>query len=368
VTDQPLNLDDVDPATLNGAELLNQVGAALNRYVILPSPEAADAVTLWIVASHAALAWNTAPRLVIRAPEKRCGKSRLLDVIEAQCYCPVMTVNASPSAIYRMIGAADGDPPTILLDEADTIFNTEGGGNEDLRGLLNAGHQRNRPALRWDVNTKRVEELETYTMAALAGIGRMPDTIEDRAIVVRMRRRAPNEHVKPYRIRRDAPALHDLRRQVHAWARHHLETLMLATPVMPLEDRAADTWESLIAVADLAGGEWPERARDAAVKLNEEKQADEDDNLATRLLADCRTAFEGKPNLDTAELLAILRADPEAPWDTHGTNGLTGRSLAQLLKEFDIKGRKIRRGDDQRRGYVAADFADAWNRYLPPPT
>jgi hypothetical protein len=169
----------LNPDDLDGNELLNQVRAALARYVILPSPEALTAVTLWVAASHAAPAWNTAPRLVIRAPENRCGKSRLLDVTEALCYAPIMSVSASPAAVYRMIGANEEDPPTILLDEADTIFNADGGGNEDLRGLLNAGHQRNRPALRYDPNGRRVEALQTYAMAALAGIGRMPDTIED---------------------------------------------------------------------------------------------------------------------------------------------------------------------------------------------
>ncbi len=188
----------------DGARLLNQVSTALTRYVVLPSPEAITAVTLWIAASHAAPAWNTAARLVIRAPEKRCGKSRLLDVIEAVCHRPVMTVNASPAAIYRLIGIAEGDPPTVLIDEADTIFGPEAT-HEDLRGLLNAGHQRGRPALRWDVNTRTVEELETYAMVALAGIGRLPDTIEDRAVIIRMRRRARHETVQPYRVRCDAP-------------------------------------------------------------------------------------------------------------------------------------------------------------------
>ena len=178
--------------------------AALIRYVILPSPEAADAVTLWIAATHAQPAWAHAPRLVIRGPEKRCGKSRLLDIVEALCHDPLITVNASPAAVYRSI---TDDPPTLLVDEADTIFGPKADGNEDLRGLLNAGHQRNRPAMRYDAATNRVETIPTFAMAALAGIGAMPDTIEDRAVVIRMRRRAPGETVAPYRHRRDRPAL-----------------------------------------------------------------------------------------------------------------------------------------------------------------
>src|SRR6185437_8335397 len=163
------------------------------------------------------------------------------------------------AAVYRSISE---DPPTMLVDEADTIFGPKADGNEDLRGLLNAGHQRNRPAKRYDAGTNRVESIPTFAMAALAGIGAMPDTIEDRAVVIRMRRRAPNESVAPYRHRRDRPALTSAADRLARWLGKHLADLERATPAMPLEDRAADTWEPLIAVADLAGGPWPELARD----------------------------------------------------------------------------------------------------------
>ncbi|ORT47181.1 hypothetical protein KBI5_21110, partial [Frankia sp. KB5] len=107
------------PPTPDGTAILARLHAALTRYVILPTPEATDAVALWIAATHAQPAWAHAPRLVIRAPEKRCGKSRLLDVVEATCHNPLITVNASTAAVYRSI---DEDPPTLLVDEADTIF------------------------------------------------------------------------------------------------------------------------------------------------------------------------------------------------------------------------------------------------------
>ena len=81
---------------------------------MFPSPEAADAVTLWVAATHAVPAWEHATRLVVKSPEKRCGKSRLLDIIEATCHEAMVTVNISPAALVRSIGA---DPPTLLLDE-----------------------------------------------------------------------------------------------------------------------------------------------------------------------------------------------------------------------------------------------------------
>ena len=246
-----------------------QLHAVLTRYVILPSISRVGA--LWIAATHAQPAWAHAPRLVIRGPEKRCGKSRLLDIVEGTCHAPLITVNASPAAVYRAIGT--DTPPTLLVDEADTIFGGKNAdANEDLRGLLNAGHQRNRPAIRWDAATRSLETIPTFAMAALAGIGAMPDTIEDRAVVIRMRRRAPGETVAPFRHRRDRPALTTLAAAARpAGSRAHLAELESAEPAMPLEDRAADTWEPLIAVADLAGGDWPALARHAAVALTADR-------------------------------------------------------------------------------------------------
>jgi hypothetical protein len=351
----------------DGAQLLADVRAALAHYVILPDPESATAVVLWIAATHAVPAWAHAARLVVRAPEKRCGKSRLLDLVEAMSHRPLMTVNASPSAVYRSIGLSENDPPTLLLDEADTVFGPKAGEHEDLRGLLNAGHQRNRPAIRFDAATRTVEKIETFAMAALAGIGAMPDTIEDRAVVIRMRRRAPGESVAPYRSRRDGPALDRLKVRVHEWIRTHLDDLGTAVPVLPIEDRAADTWEPLVAVADLAGGEWPDLARHAAVVLTESRDANAESSTQTRLLADCRAIFltADADALPTALLLDRLKADPEAPWATYGHNGLTPMRLGKFLAEFDISSRNLRLPTGQAKGYMRGDFADAWARYCP---
>ncbi|MEV4080795.1 DUF3631 domain-containing protein [Nonomuraea fuscirosea] len=345
-----------------GAPLLDRLRAALTRYVILPTPEAADAVTLWIAASHAQPAWAHAPRLVIRGPEKRCGKSRLLDIVEATCHNPFITVNSSSAAVYRSI---TDDPPTMLVDEADTIFGPKADGNEDLRGLLNAGHQRNRPAKRYDAATNRVESIPTFAMAALAGIGAMPDTIEDRAVVVRMRRRAPGETAAPYRHRRDRTPLRDLAADLNQWLRADLATLEQAEPAMPVEDRAADTWEPLVIVADHAAGTWPERARAAAVALTAE--ADDNDQASTRvrLLAACRAAFGADAALPTVVLLERLKADPEGEWNEHGSAGLTPIKLGTMLREYDIRPAAIRFPDGPLRGYRRGDFADAWARYCP---
>ncbi|MGD0607092.1 MAG: DUF3631 domain-containing protein [Streptosporangiaceae bacterium] len=349
-----------------GAAILRQLHAIVTRYVILPSAEAAVAVTLWTAASHAQAAWQHAPRLVIRAPEKRCGKSRLLDIVEGTCHHPLITVNASPAAVYRAIGT--GTPPTLLVDEADTIFGGKNAeANEDLRGLLNAGHQRNRPAIRWDAGTRSLETIPTFAMAALAGIGAMPDTIEDRAVVIRMRRRAPGESVAPFRHRRDRPALTSIAAQLDRWLGRHLAELEKAEPPMPLEDRAADTWEPLIAVADLAGGRWPALARHAAIVLTADHDQAASVSDRIRLLADCRAAFGDADALPTTTLITRLRSDPEAPWSEHGPAGITPMRLGAMLRDYDIRSGNIRFGEPigQVKGYYRADFTDAWARYCP---
>ncbi|MGW7686659.1 DUF3631 domain-containing protein [Kribbella sp. NPDC054772] len=358
---------DTTPKPIDGAELLADVGATIARYVVLPSTSAAIAVVLWIAAAHAVPAWNCALRLVIRAPERRCGKSRLLDMVEGMSHRPLMTVNASPSAVYRSIGIAPSDPPTLLIDEADTIFGPKAGENEDLRGLLNAGHQRGRPALRYDAGSRSVEKIATFAMAALAGIGAMPDTIEDRAAVIRMRRRAPVEKVAPYRVGRDGPELDELRQRLNQWLTGHIKTLRAATPDMPLEDRAADTWEPMIAVADLASGQWPRAARKAAVALTSDRDAGDEGSIPTRLLADCRTAFQDADALPTQILLDRLRSDAEAPWAAMGAARLTAMRMGDLLREFEIRSDTIRFPTGQAKGYHRSDFTDAWNRYCPEP-
>ena len=344
-----------------GARLLGELRAALTRYAIMPSPEATDAVTLWIAATHAQPAWEHAVRCVITAPEKRCGKSRLLDIIEATCHNPLVTVNISPAALVRSI--SEDDPPTLLLDEADTVFGRKAADNhEDLRGIINSGHQRNRPYIRWDMLARRPEHCPTFAMVALAGIGDMPDTIMDRAVIIRMRRRAPGEEVEPYRTRRDRPPLEAIGRRLASWTEARAAELKNAAPDLPVEDRAADNWEPLVAIADLAGADWPARARKAAVLLcAEDADADTDASLGLRLLADVRDIF-GELTvsfLPSADLTARLRSIGDSPWLALD---LTMHKLAFHLKPYSVRPRQ----NDARtaRGYHAADFADAFRRYL----
>ncbi|WP_405785561.1 MULTISPECIES: DUF3631 domain-containing protein [unclassified Streptomyces] len=354
-----------------GADLLTELRSAIARYVVMPSSEALDAVTLWIAATHLQPAWQHAPRLAVVGPAKRCGKSRLLDVLHDTVHDPFITVNSTPAAIFRSITE---QPPTLLVDEADTIFGSVkvAEKNEEMRGLLNSGHQRNRPTTRVVGPEHRPTKFATFAMAALAGIGDLPDTIMDRAVVVRMRRRGPGESVRAFRTRYDTPVLHGLRDRLAGWLVPLTDTAAAMEPVMPVEDRAADTWEPLVVVADLAGGGWPQRARHACrVMTAHEEGNDQETGLKTRILADIRTVFAGLGDpeaLSTQSLLSALNADPEGPWREYGTSGLTPRGLQLLLKDYGISSANRRfPGDTQRRGFTRNQFTDAWTRYCPRP-
>ncbi|WP_210577909.1 DUF3631 domain-containing protein [Streptomyces sp. GESEQ-4] len=365
---EPVEMPDVEPTY--GSELLDELRAQIAQFVILPSKEALDAVTLWVLATHLQAAWQHAPRLAVVGPAKRCGKSRLLDVLTETVHDPMLTINTTPAAIFRSIDA--DDPPTLLVDEADTIFGSPkvAEKNEEMRGLLNAGHQRGRYVTRVVGNDHTPHRFATFAMAAIAGIGDLPDTVMDRAVVIRMRRRAEGEKVKPFRSRRDIPALHDLRDRIAAWARPLLDEAANREPAMPVEDRAADTWEPLVIVADLAGGHWPRLARTACAQLvAAEAAAEEDHPSGARILADIRRIFVGRgepDSLSTEELLYLLRQDPESPWAEWGRSGLTARGLGAMLREFGIKPGNVRVADGtQRKGYMRNKFLDAWRRYCP---
>jgi Protein of unknown function (DUF3631) len=345
-----------------GTDLLGSLRAALVRYVMFPSPEATDAATLWIAASHAVPAWHAAPRLAITSPVKQCGKSRLLDVIECTCHKPLLTVNISAAALAHSI---DKDPPTLLLDEADTVFGPKSADrHDDLRGILNAGHSPKRTYGRWDAARRQREDIPTFAMAALAAIGGLPDTITDRAVSIGMRRRAPDEVVARYRERRDGDPLRKLGGLLHDWVRAHMRELRKAEPDMPVEDRAADTWEPLIAIADLAGGDWPARARKAAIVLTAE--AETDTSLATRLLADLREVFGGEAALHGDEVLDRLYRIAEAPWRDYFGHALNPRDLAKLLGPYGVRPTDVKAGGVNRKGYRREHLADPWRRYLPP--
>ena len=359
-----IDANDVPPMPDDGADLLDELLATIGKYVALPDRHAAVAVTLWIAATHALPAFECAPRLAISSPQKRCGKTRLLDIIAGTCHHPLATSDATVAAIFRSLG---GDhPPTLIIDEADTIWGTKklAENNEDLRKLINAGHQRGKPAVRCVGPQSIPTEFAVFAMVALAGIGTLPDTITDRAVNISIKRRGAGEKVAQFRSRRDGLKLQKLRERLSGWGAAHIEALTKAEPDMPVEDRAADTWEPLVAIADTAAGDWPAAARAACRTLvAAAEEADEADSLPVKLLADIRAIFHSNPGvsfLPSAWVVTELNRLDDSPWRDFA---LTARKLAYRLKGFGIQ--PGHNSAKTSRGYHLAELQDTFARYLP---
>lgn len=349
------------------SELADFIGS----FVAFPTPEARDAVALWVAHCHAIEAAATTPRLSIRSPEKQSGKTRLLEVLDLVVPRPILAVNLSVAALFRSIG---DPPPSILWDEVDALF--RGGndpGREDLRALLNSGYRRGAEVLRVVTEGKKFEvrSFPTFAPVALAGIGSPPDTISDRSIILELRRRLPDEKVRPFRRVQVEQEAAPIRERVTTWAADRVAELERARPLMPdgLSDRAADLWEPLLAVADLAGGTWPDRARSAAVALAQAGR-EADGSSGVKLLSDLRDVFAARPDSDhlpSAEVVEALIGLEEAPWGDLRGRPLDARGLARRLRPFGVRPHQVRIGAVTVKGYSRADLVDPWERYCPSP-
>jgi hypothetical protein len=283
---QALDLREPDPwpEAVDGCALLSQLSAIFTGYVVMPHA-AADATALWVMHAYLIEAADATPRLAIKSPEKRCGKTRLLSIIDHLAPRALATSNISPAAMFRTIQAAK---PTLLIDEADTFVTM----SEELRGVINSGHTRTTAyVVRTEGEDLQPRRFSTWAPIAFATIGRLPNTVEDRSITIPLRRRRPDEKVD--RLRRNhVEHLHDVASRAARFAFDHSVEIAARDPDIPdqLHDRAADNWRPLLAIADAAGGEWPERARAAAITLSADSAADQD-SMRTMLLDDVRSYF-----------------------------------------------------------------------------
>jgi hypothetical protein len=357
----------VGASTPDTGELLAAVKRFIARYVVLPGEDEATALALWVLHTWALSAAHATPYLIVQSAEKRSGKSRLLETLELVVNSPWAVISASESALFRKI---DQDKPTLLLDEVDAIFGSSTERTEPLRAIVNAGNRPGSAVARCvgEGARQRVEDFEVYCPKVLAGIdtGRLPDTIRDRGIEIRMKRKTDAEPVERFRRRLADPQAAPLREQSQAWAQDHAATLHDAEPDLPaaLNDRAAEAWESLFAIADLAAGGWPERARAAALALTAD-EADEGTH-GTRLLAALRAVIGEREAVGTADALEALNHDDELPFGAwRDGRGLDARTLAKLLRPYGVKPQTVRIGDETPKGYRRDALSEAWRRYLP---
>jgi hypothetical protein len=371
-------LDPVNPVTVPGCDVLDQVTTFIRRYSALPSVHCAPTLALWYAHTHIADRLYVTPRLILDSAEPGSGKTRVLEVAQYLVAAPEMTFSASRAALFRMV--AEG-PITILFDEVDTIFGTKaGGGNEDLRALLNVGYKRSATIPRYDARSRTVCRYPVYTPAALAGIaGGMPATITTRAITIHMRRRRPDEVVEPFRERLVEQQARPLRAALATWLRSVADAVTDAEPTMPdgVTDRAAEIWEPLLAIADAAGGHWPTTARQACRHFVL-TDAPAVDSLGVQLLADVRDVFTeaGTDRMPTRQLLAALLTLDDGPWHCLADGPLTARLLSRTMRRYDVAPVTFDAKIGKAKGYVTfptsgkqtqAGLNDAWSRYLPEP-
>jgi putative DNA primase/helicase len=360
------------PEPVDGAAFLDELTTAIRDYVVIDEVWA-HSVALWVLFCHAFGLAEFSPKLHITSPTKRSGKTRLLRVLAYLATRSLPLSNISPPALYRVI---EKYRPTLFIDEADTFVL----GNDELRGLLNGGYDLD------CANTIRCSEDEhreprLYSLwcpQVIAGIGKLAETTTDRSFVIQLKRKLRSETVKPLR-RSNTEPLRILARKAARWVKDNLDRIAAITnPSMPpeIDDRFADAWSLPMAIAEAAGGHWPQRAKEAALFLGGARGAEED-NRGVLLLSDLRELFDPAPGRDnpdarpsevlfSSEIVTKLNQREDRPWAARGRDGITANQVARLLKPFGIPmNRTVRRGAEHHKGFRREWFDDAFQRYLP---
>lgn len=356
-----------EPVDVDLSGLLNDVASFIRQYVVLTECQLWT-LALWTAHTYVLEAAECTPYIRIQSAEKRSGKTLLLEVLSLVVARPWSTGRVTAAVLVRKITK---DMPTLLLDETDAAFKGDKEYGEALRGILNSGYRRGgvvslcvKAGADFDLR-----DFPVFGAKAFAGIGRLPDTVQDRSIPIEMCRKAKNEHAKRFRMRDAVLEAGKFGGSLDGWSVSAIPILERVRPDIPEElgDRAADVWEPLLAIADMAGGNWPDQAREAASTLSA-KGTLEDFSQGVNLLKDIREVFieKGSDRLSSATLITALLDMEEAPWgDLHG-RPLDARRMARTLKPYGIKPVTIRLPDGSTpKGYLKSDFADSWNRYLP---
>ncbi len=356
------------------SSVLDEVEQFLLRYVYFEDAAQPTAVTLWIAGTYVFDAYDTTPYLHIKSPEKRSGKSLLLEILELLCSEPLLAANVSPAALYRVVQERR---PTLLHDEVDAVFpkgRSTDSSKEDLRGLLNAGFRASARTVRVNLKAprdKQIEEFSVYCPKALAGIGDLPDTIADRCIVIALQRKPPRIRVERFRRRVVEELAADLRSSIADATDGLVDRLRSMHPNLPhaLNDRQQDVWELLLAVADVAGPKWSESARLAAVTLSGQSDASAE-SFGQELLRDLFTIWgdDEEGGVPSQELCDRLAAMPEARWGDLYGRPINQRDLARFLKPYGVTSQSVKWDAQTLRGYRREHLWPIWERYLNAPS
>lgn len=359
------------PADSNTPDFLSSLESHFSRFAVVSSGLPL-VLSLWVLATHIFGTFDAFPYLAITSPTKRCGKTRLAELLELVCANPLRTVGISAAALFRTI---EETTPTLVIDEAESLRGKEERSGA-LREILNAGYRKGQQVVRCvggNGSDYKTRTFQTFCPKVLVLIGPLPDTLADRCISIPMKRRT-TEYVERFRLERVKRETGPLRSAAEQWAkesRSYIDEWYQENDVDILEDREAELWLPLFAICAVLVPERLEELKAIALRLSEAKTADEPGDLGIRLIQDIRRAFhEGKTDrFSTEDLLSKLNGDPESPWP--GWNygkALSSHNLGRMLAPFGVRSGTIRFSDQKTaKGYYRDDFADAWERYLPPP-
>jgi hypothetical protein len=351
-----------------GAALVRDIEQFLSRYVIFP-PQTLLPLALWSLATFTFESFDAFPYLVISSPTKQCGKTRTLEILELVVSSPRRASNPSEAALFRII---EKFRPTLMLDEAETL-NSKGERAEYLRAILNAGNRSNATVprcVRQGVN-QDVQDFSIYCPKIVAGIGRFPETLTDRAICLSMQRRKSSEEVSRFLFRTAAPEGEALRERARRFVKERAEEVNAAyesADLIFLPDRDAEVWQPLFALLAISDSKRVGELKSCAVSLTQSKALHaEDDSLTLRLLSDLRAIWPANErHALTAELLSRLKGIEDAPWAAEME--LNPRKLARLLRGFRICPTTVRADGKNGKGYCREDAEAAFSRYLSPET
>jgi hypothetical protein len=365
VTPQP-PMTTGEAAKITG-ELLETCRTWIRRYIVV-SDEQIVIMAAWILHTYAFDASETTPYIHITAPEKACGKSRLMETLEAIAAAPIRSGGMTAAALVRCI---DTKSPTIFLDEMDAQL----GGNKEyaeaIRGILNEGFRKGGKFYKCDAKTHELREFNAYCPKCFAGIGELPGTVASRSIIIEMRRKMQGENVEPFRQKAVKIAALPIKTNLEVWSARGAADLLRTiqpAPIVSLSDRQNDIAEPLLCIAQFAGNAWLQRLTGALQSVFGAAGTEDSSNGVT-LLADIRAVFDGGaaeqiPSKTLAEKLCEIEGRPWAEC-SHG-KGLTANNLARQLKKFKIYPVKIRLGPaETAQGYRRGDFEDVWSRYCP---
>lgn len=350
------------PDPVDGDDLLHQIATAARKYIVLP-PHGAELIALWAFHAHCTSAFFHSPRLAVMAPERRCGKSVVLDFLEALVPRPVKTENLSVAVLFRV---CEEFSPTVLADEVDGYLKT----NPELASMFNAGHKRGGKALRCEGDDNQVKVFNVFGPCALAGIGTLSPALGDRCISLTMRRATKDERPQPFRSDR-AEHEHELARMCARWAADNIDTLKTLDPPMPgwMFNRVCDNWRPLFAVSEICGGGWPELAINAAARLEAVTDAA---SYREMLLADIAVMFDdiGLSVISSDELVSKLADIETRPWGEYGRvrKPISKVQLANLLRPLGVSPGTVRIGTSTAKGYRLDQFTDVFARYTPTET